>query len=112
MAGQWRFDTLGGTINFIRRNALRFSALRVLKELEKRAHRDDAAQAFIETPYRNGAMLESIIGACVGETLLTVACDLTLDTEFIATRRVAAWRDKLPELNKRPCVFLLYTPGR
>lgn len=85
---------------------------KALRELEKKAEKEDAAQVFIETPYRNGSMLASIIGACGGETLLSVACDLTLDTEFIATRRVAAWRDSLPELNKRPCVFLLYTPGR
>jgi 16S rRNA (cytidine1402-2'-O)-methyltransferase len=81
---------------------------RRLKELERQAQRDDAAQVFIETPYRNTALLESITTTCGDATLLCVACDLTLDSEFIATRPVADWRGKLPDLNKRPCVFLLW----
>jgi 16S rRNA (cytidine1402-2'-O)-methyltransferase len=81
---------------------------KALKELEKRATREDAAQAFIETPYRNPAMLETILAACQPDTLVTVACDLTLTTEYIITKTVETWRKSLPELNKRPCVFLLW----
>lgn len=81
---------------------------KALKELEKRAGRDDAAQVFIETPYRNGAMLDGILAACQGDTVLSVACDLTLESEFIATKRVAEWPQALPDLHKRPCVFLLW----
>ncbi|NTV94600.1 MAG: SAM-dependent methyltransferase [Thiobacillus sp.] len=79
-----------------------------LKDLEQRAAREDAAQAFIETPYRNDAMLAGILAACRDDTLVTVACDLTLETELIATRRVADWRKALPDLNKRPAVFLIW----
>lgn len=79
-----------------------------LKELEKRAAREDAAQAFIETPYRNPAMLETILSACQPDTQVTVACDLTLTTEYVLTQTVETWRKSLPELNKRPCVFLLW----
>jgi len=82
--------------------------IKALKELEKRAERENAAQAFIETPYRNGAMLEGILAACQGDTLVSVACDLTLASEFIATRTAAQWRKTLPDLNKRPCVFLIW----
>jgi len=81
---------------------------KALKDLEQRAQRDAAAQAFIETPYRNTAMLEGILAACRDDTLVTVACDLTLASEFIATRPVSGWRTGLPDLNKRPCVFLIY----
>ncbi len=81
---------------------------KALRELEKRAEREDAAQAFIETPYRNIAMLEAILAACRGDTLLTIACDLTLDSEYLATRSVADWRGPAPEIQKRPSVFLLY----
>lgn len=81
---------------------------KVLKELEKEAGRHDAAQIFIETPYRNNAMLESILASCKDDTLVTVACDLTLVTELIATRRTAEWRTSPPDLNKRPCIFLLW----
>jgi len=53
-------------------------------------------------------MLETILAACQPDTLVTVACDLTLTTEYIITKTVETWRKSLPELNKRPCVFLLW----
>ncbi len=81
-----------------------------LRDLEKRAEKEDAAQVFIETPYRNHAMLETLLAACRGDTLLTVACDLTLDSEYLATRSITAWRGHLPDIQKRPTVFLLYRP--
>lgn len=80
---------------------------KTLKELERRAEREDAAQVFIETPYRNDAMLETLLAACRDDTLVTVACDLSLAGESIATRPVADWRTLRPNLSKRPCVFLL-----
>jgi 16S rRNA (cytidine1402-2'-O)-methyltransferase len=79
-----------------------------LRELEKRSRKEDAAQVFIETPYRNQAMLETLLAACQPDTLLTIACDLTLENEFLATRRIAEWRGCLPDIQKRPTVFLLY----
>jgi 16S rRNA (cytidine1402-2'-O)-methyltransferase len=80
-----------------------------LLNLESRAQQDDAAQVFIETPYRNQAMLASILSCCQPDTLLTLACDLTLASEFLATRTVADWRSALlPDLQKRPTVFLIY----
>lgn len=82
--------------------------LRALQDLEKRAARDAAAQAFIETPYRDAAMLEAILAACAHDTLLCVAADLTLPTQLIATRRIAEWRGTPPDLARRPTVFLLY----
>lgn len=84
---------------------------KALHELEKRSHKEDAAQVFIETPYRNQAMLETLLTACQPDTLLTIACDLTLDSEFLATRSIDAWRRKLPDIQKRPTVFLLYRPS-
>lgn len=83
---------------------------RALRELEKRAEKEDAAQAFIETPYRNIAMLEAILSACRDDTLVTVASDLTLDSEYLVTRAVSDWRGTTPEIQKRPSVFLLYRP--
>jgi 16S rRNA (cytidine1402-2'-O)-methyltransferase len=83
-----------------------------LRELEKRAQKEGATQVFIETPYRNRALLETILSTCREDTLLTVACDLTLDTESILSQPVSGWRGKPVALDKRPCVFLLYAPGR
>jgi 16S rRNA (cytidine1402-2'-O)-methyltransferase len=84
---------------------------RALHELEQRSAREDAAQAFIETPYRNRAMLEEIVKTCHAETWLVLACDLTTDREMIISRRVQAWKHALPEVDRRPCVFLLWREG-
>lgn len=79
-----------------------------LKDLEKRAEKDDATQVFIETPYRNRAMLESILAACRPDTWLGLACSLTTPGELVATRRVEQWRKQLPEVERSPCVFLIH----
>lgn len=79
-----------------------------LKGLEKRAASDDAAQIFIETPYRNAAMLTSIMTSCRPDTWLNLACDLTLESELIFTGQIRDGFENLPDLGKRPCVFILY----
>ncbi|WP_313954021.1 SAM-dependent methyltransferase [Accumulibacter sp.] len=79
-----------------------------LRELEKESRQGQRAQIFIETPYRNQQMLESLIKTCAPATRICVATDLTLDSEQITTRQVSAWqRQPLPEINRRPTVFLL-----
>jgi 16S rRNA (cytidine1402-2'-O)-methyltransferase len=85
---------------------------KALRELEKRAEREDAVQVFIETPYRNRAMLESLLAACRSDTWLALAWDLTTETEGMFTRRLEEWRRQgLPEIDRRPCVFLLWRQG-
>ena len=77
-----------------------------LKEIEAEA--GNATQIFIETPYRNTALLRSVLDKCRGDTLLCIAVDLTLETASVVTRTVAEWKKKPPDLNRRPAVFLLY----
>jgi 16S rRNA (cytidine1402-2'-O)-methyltransferase len=84
---------------------------KALRELEKRSQKEDSAQVFIETPYRNQAMLETILASCQPDTLLTVACDLTLESEYLTTRPISAWRVQQPDIQKRPAVFLIYAAG-
>jgi len=79
---------------------------KALRELEKRSS-GGQTQIFIETPFRNGKMLEDIITACKPSTRLCIAADITLDSEFILTTTVAGWRADIPALDKRPAVFLL-----
>jgi len=79
-----------------------------VRDLEQRSRRDDATQIFIETPYRNDAMLAAVLAECLPQTLLCVATDITQPTEQIVTRSIADWRRNIPELDKRPSVFLLY----
>ena len=86
--------------------------IQTIRDLERRAARDDAAQIFIETPYRNPAMLDALQMACHPDTLCSIACDLTLPGEHIHTCRIAELRIDTPELNKRPCVFALYRPNK
>ena len=80
-----------------------------LKEIEKRAQSHKETQIFIETPYRNQHMLEAILSTCQPNTNLCLACDISLEGEMIATKTVAAWgKSNLPNLHKRPTVFLLF----
>jgi 16S rRNA (cytidine1402-2'-O)-methyltransferase len=81
-----------------------------VRDLEQRSRRDDATQIFIETPYRNDAMLQAVLAECSPQTLLCIATDITQPGEQIMTRSVADWRKNVPELDKRPSVFLLYCP--
>jgi 16S rRNA (cytidine1402-2'-O)-methyltransferase len=79
-----------------------------LAELERESERAGVAQIFIETPYRNDVLLDGILTACRGNTLLCVAIDLTLATECIRTLPVSDWKTQRPNLDRRPAVFLLY----
>jgi 16S rRNA (cytidine1402-2'-O)-methyltransferase len=81
---------------------------KALKRLESRAYTENQSQIFIETPYRNMKMLEDILHSCQPATRLCIAADITLSTEFIKTKTVKEWKGKLPDLNKRPCIFILY----
>ncbi|MCX7188888.1 MAG: SAM-dependent methyltransferase, partial [Methylotenera sp.] len=79
-----------------------------LKEIEKRSLTHKETQLFIETPYRNQHMLEAIMSICQPNTRLCVACDISLTTELITSKTIAAWKKSpLPDLHKRPTIFLL-----
>ena len=64
-------------------------------------------QIFMETPFRNQNMLDEILKTCLDETMLCIACDLTLPTEYIKTQSVKAWRKNTENYQKRYCIFLL-----
>jgi 16S rRNA (cytidine1402-2'-O)-methyltransferase len=83
-----------------------------LRQLEQRSRQEKQTQIFIETPYRNEAMLEAIANHCTSSTLLTVATDLTLETETVRTQSVQVWKNEItagrfPDFKKKPTVFLL-----
>lgn len=82
--------------------------MRRLKELEARVYSENQTQLFIETPYRNHKMLEDILKTCRPQTKLCIAANITCEGEFIQTKTVKEWKGKLPELNKIPCIFLIY----
>jgi len=80
---------------------------KALRELEKQSRRLQQTQIFIETPYRNQKLLQSILGACANATLLCIAAEITLPGEDIRTMSVAAWKKMPPQLDRRPALFLL-----
>ena len=79
-----------------------------LKVLEQRVYTEHQTQLFIETPYRNNKMLEDILHNCRPQTKLCIAANVTCEDEYICTRTIKEWKGKLPDLNKIPCIFLLY----
>ena len=81
--------------------------LNALRELEHAISKGNQTQIFIETPYRNMAMFDSIVKTCHSSLTLCIAADLTLETEWIRSMPVNEWKRQKPELNKRPAVFLL-----
>ncbi len=79
-----------------------------LKRLERVSKDYNQSQLFIETPYRNGKMLDEICQTLQASTRLCIACDITLPTEFIVTKPVNDWSRSKPDLHKRPAIFIIH----
>ena len=79
-----------------------------LRDLEARIYNEEQTQIFIETPYRNNKMAEDILLHCKPHTKLCIAMNISCENEAIVTKKVGAWKGKLPEMHKQPCVFLIY----
>lgn len=79
-----------------------------VKELESVAERHSQTQIFIETPFRNDSLLEEILKSSKPDTRLCIACDITAEGEFIQTKTIRDWKLKIPQLHKRPTIFLLF----
>ena len=79
-----------------------------LRRLEEDSRSTRRAHIFIETPYRNAAMIASIGQALRGETSVLVAADLTLPTETIERRAASAWkREDAARFAKRPAIYIV-----
>ncbi len=82
--------------------------IKALKKLEQKVQNENQTQLFIETPYRNAKMIETILNALNPKTKLCIAAGITCPEEYIKTLTVADWKkQKLPELGKIPAIFLL-----
>jgi 16S rRNA (cytidine1402-2'-O)-methyltransferase len=81
--------------------------LESLRRIEKAAMETGETQIFMETPYRNMSLLQDIVGTCRDRTLLCIAADISLRSEHIKTRTIREWKQKLPDIHKRPAVFLI-----
>ncbi|HCI13218.1 MAG: SAM-dependent methyltransferase [Gallionellales bacterium GWA2_60_142] len=84
---------------------------KTIAALEAESAKRKQTQMFIETPYRNEKLFAALLARCRPQTLLCVACDITLPSEQIQTRSIAQWKTMPPpQLNKRPSLFLLLAP--
>lgn len=82
--------------------------IKKIKQLEQRIYNEHQTQIFIETPYRNLKLVEDLIKNCTPSTKLCIAMNITCEDEYIKTLSIKEWAKRLPDMNKKPCIFLLY----
>lgn len=78
-----------------------------IKALESHSRKENQTQLFIETPYRNNALLDELLKHCGANTQLCIAQNITAPNAYIKTRSVADWKKHKPTLEKAPAVFLI-----
>lgn len=82
--------------------------VKALKKLENKVYNEDQTQIFIETPYRNEKMIQTILSSLRPQTKLCIAAGITCQEEYIHTKTVAQWKkEKIPDIAKVPCIFVL-----
>lgn len=80
---------------------------KAIKVIEKDSLQKNQTQLFIETPYRNNKLLEEILKVCSPTTKLCIASNLTAPNQLISTKTIKGWRERFPDLDKQPTIFLL-----
>ncbi len=81
--------------------------VKAIRQLEAESKQKSCTQIFIETPYRNNQLLETLTKTLHPQTLICVAVDLTAPTEMVKTQAAQQWKTTLPQLHKRPAIFLI-----
>lgn len=81
--------------------------IKAIKELEAESKKKNATQIFIETPYRNNQMLETLLKTCYPSTLLCLAVNITAPDEWIKTKTIQQWKQQKTDMHKKPVIFLL-----
>ena len=80
----------------------------ILKNFEKLSFDKTQSQIFIETPYRNNKLLEDLLQILQNDTHLCIAADITLETEYIKTKKISEWKKTKVDLHNRPCIFIIH----
>lgn len=79
-----------------------------IKEIEQDSAKQESAKIFIETPFRNNQLMQTLLSSCAGNTRLCIAADLTAASQMIHTRKISEWaKEKAINLHKRPVIFIL-----
>jgi len=81
--------------------------IKKIKQIEEESAKKKCTQIFIETPYRNNKMLETILQTCNPSTQLCIAAELTSNNELIKTKTISDWKKETIDLHKKPVIFLL-----
>lgn len=79
-----------------------------IKSLERQSLANDETELFIETPFRNNAMIEDLVKNCHPSTMLCVASNITMEDETIVSKPISEWKKMKYDWNKKPAVFLIY----
>jgi 16S rRNA (cytidine1402-2'-O)-methyltransferase len=79
-----------------------------IKNFESLSSAKNQSQIFIETPYRNNKLVEDLLQTLQPNTLLCIATDITLPTEYIKTLRVADWKKTKVDLHNRPTIYIIH----
>jgi len=81
---------------------------KAIKELERLSKEKNQSQIFIETPYRNEKMFADLKVVLTPTTNLCIACNISLQTEYIKTLPVKDWKKETPDLHKKPAIFIIH----
>jgi len=81
--------------------------IKTIKELETTSQKKRSTIIFIETPYRNNQLIESLLRTCKPTTKICIAAELTGTNEFVKTKTVSDWKNEKNDFHKKPVIFLL-----
>jgi 16S rRNA (cytidine1402-2'-O)-methyltransferase len=80
---------------------------KAIQALERESRQRQQTQIFMETPFRNNQLLETLLETCLADTMLSIAADITGPEEFMKTKTIRNWKVNKPDLHKRPTIFLI-----
>ncbi len=81
--------------------------IKKIEWLEKEVLKSGQTQIFMETPYRNNALLEDLLQTCNPDTLLSISAAIKSEEAIYKTMSIQQWKSQIPDLHKKPCIFLL-----
>ncbi len=81
--------------------------IKKIRQLESESSRSGKTQIFMETPYRNRDLAGQLVEVCKDETLVCFATEITSESESILTKTAVEWHGNLPDLHKKPTIFLI-----
>lgn len=82
---------------------------KAIKQLEKLSASQQQTQIFMETPFRNNQLMKDVLQHCRPNTMLCIASNVTAPDAYIATKTISQWKETLPDLHKKPTIFVLHS---